>query len=121
MSIQSVPLRQQLRAALSVAIKARDRVAVSALRSTLGAIENAEAVDRPGGNAPGSSLAIEQIAVGVGATEVERRVLTEDDVRGIVRAELAEREDAAGTYELVGRDEHAERLRAEIRVLALYA
>ncbi|MEZ0064177.1 uncharacterized protein YqeY [Streptacidiphilus sp. MAP12-20] len=116
MSIESAPVRQQLRDALSVAIKARDRSAASVLRATLGAIENAEAVER---NEPeaGTSLAIEQIAVGVGAAEVERRLLTEDDVRGIVRAELAEREAAVGEYERVGRPEHAERLRAEMAVL----
>ena len=42
-----VPLRQNLRDALTTAIKSRDRVAVAALRSALAAIDNAEAVDRP--------------------------------------------------------------------------
>jgi uncharacterized protein YqeY len=119
MSTDAVTLRQQLRDALSVAMKARDRAAVSVLRSTLGAIENAEAVERPE-TGQRESLAIEQIAVGVGAAEVDRRVLTEDDVRGIVRAELAERESAVGAYERAGRSEYAERLRVEIDVLAPY-
>src|SRR5207244_144371 len=39
------PLRLRLRQALTAAMKARDAVALSALRSTLGAIDNAEAVD----------------------------------------------------------------------------
>lgn len=118
MSIESVPVRQQLRDALGVAIKARDRSAASVLRTTLGAIENAEAVELTESEGGSTSLAIEQIVVGVGAAEVERRLLTEDDVRGIVRSELAERDAAAGEYERVGRSEHAERLRGEMAVLA---
>ncbi|TML43448.1 MAG: hypothetical protein E6G27_01660 [Actinobacteria bacterium] len=39
------PLRVRLRQALTTARKARDAVAVSVLRSTLAAIDNAEAVD----------------------------------------------------------------------------
>ena len=38
-------LRDRLRRALPVAMKAQDRPAVAALRSTLAAIDNAEAVD----------------------------------------------------------------------------
>lgn len=110
-----VSLRERLRAALPTAMKARDRTAVSALRSTLSAIDNAEAVDRPAGVDRG--LAIEQSAVGVGATEVARRELSDDDVEHIVRAEIAERETAAAGYAESGRVEPAERLRAEAAVL----
>jgi uncharacterized protein YqeY len=116
-----LPLRDRLRDALAVAIKARDRVSTPVLRATLGAIENAEAVPADGAFAGGTgSLAIERIPVGVGAAEVARRVLTEDDVHAVVRAELAEREAAVGTYVRVGRPEQAERLRAEIEVLAAF-
>jgi uncharacterized protein len=97
-------------------MKARDRAAVSALRSTLSAIDNAEAVDRPDGADRG--LAIEQSAVGVGAMEVARRDLSDDDVARIVRAEIAERESAADGYERSGHPDQAERLRAEAAVLA---
>jgi len=38
-------VRDRLRAALPAAMKARDSVAISALRSALGAIDNAETVD----------------------------------------------------------------------------
>ena len=111
-------LRQRLRAALPAAIKARDRVAVSALRSTLAAIDNAEAVDR----APDVDrrLGIEQIPVGVGAAEVERRVLTQAQVEHIVRAEVAEREAAARDYEQAGRPERAETLRHEATILSTH-
>jgi uncharacterized protein YqeY len=110
------PLRQRLREALPAAMKARDRVAVAALRATLAAIDNAEAVE----HVPSHGLAIERSPVGVGAAEVERRVLTEAQVADIVRAEMAEREAAARDYERAGRPERAEQLRGEISVLSAH-
>jgi uncharacterized protein YqeY len=114
----AVPLRERLRAALPVAMKARDRVAVTVLRSTLAALDNAEAVDRPA--ATDQRLAIEQVPVGVGAAEVERLALAPEQVESIVRAELAERETAAREYEVAGRPERAEQLRSEAAVLAAH-
>jgi uncharacterized protein YqeY len=110
-------LRQRLRDALPVALKARDRVAVAALRATLAAIDNAEAV--PGPARPGS-LAIEHTPVGVGTAEVERRALTEEHVADIVRAAIAEREAAAHEYDRAGRRERAGQLRAEAGVLVAH-
>jgi len=110
------PLRQRLRAALPAALKARDRLAVAALRSTLAAIDNAEAVERSA--AVDRHLAIERIPVGVGAAEVARRALTEVEVERIVRAEVAEREAAAVEYERDGRADRAEQLRGEAGVLS---
>src|SRR5690349_21859379 len=114
-TVPDVSLRERLRTALPVAMKARDRTAVSVLRSTLSAIDNAEAVDRPAGADRG--LAIEQSAAGVGAMEVARRDLSEHDVERIVRAEIAERETAAAGYAGSGRAEQAGKLRAEAAVL----
>ncbi|RBM24384.1 hypothetical protein [Streptomyces sp. PT12] len=97
-------------------MRARDKAAVSALRATLAAVENAEAV--PLDAAGQVSGAIEQAPVRVGATEAARRELGEGDVADIVRAEAAERLDAAA--ELTGHAEHAARaarLRAEAAVL----
>lgn len=111
-----MPVRQKLRDALTTAIKSRDRVAVAALRSTLAAIDNAEAVDRPAST--DRNLSIESIPIGAGATEVARRNLTETQVQQIVHAELAERHAAAHAYEQAGQREHAERLRAEISVIS---
>jgi hypothetical protein len=48
---------------------------------------------------------------------VERRGLTPKQVEGIVRAEIETLEVAADVLEGVGKHEHAERLRAERRVL----
>ena len=104
-----------LRSALTLAIKARDPIAVAALRTTLAAIANTEAVDVP--PPTGRSLSIEQSPIGAGATEAERRVLTPSDVERIVRAEVSDRESAARDYARSGRQDHADRLRAEIGVL----
>ncbi len=70
-------LRQRLRTALVTAVKARDTVAVPALRSALSAIDNAEAVTPDAAATRG--LAIEQgpvavgVGVGVGAAAAPRR------------------------------------------------
>ncbi len=110
------PLRQRLRDALPAAMKSRDRVAVTALRATLAAIENAEAIE--GEQDVRQSLAIEHLPVGPGATEAARRELTEEDVTAIVRTEIADRESAAADYERTGHADRAGQLRDEARVLA---
>jgi uncharacterized protein YqeY len=106
-------MRASLHDGLKTALKEKDRVALTALRSALAAIDNAEAVplDHPVDN--GS-------AAGVGATEVERLHLTEADVRSIVEKEVRERTVAAQEYERLGRDDVAERLRSEAGVLSRY-
>ena len=109
-------LRQRLRDALRTAMKSGDRPAVGVLRSTLAAIDNAEAVDRP--DSADRGLAIERSPVGVGAAEVERRALTVAQVEDIVRTEVAEREAAARDYERAGRLDRARQLRDEAGVLA---
>ncbi len=130
-------LRERLRRALPAAMKARDRLAVTALRSALAAIDNAEAFDpaealaegmcdllEPAGWEPADADDVDAAhpgfagtVAGVGATEVERRSLTPKQVEGIVRAEIETREEAATVLEGVGKHEHAERVRAEARVL----
>lgn len=113
-STETPSLRDRLRAAVPVAMKARDRTATAALRSALAAIDNAEAVD-------GSDVqagAIESSAVGLGAAERERRILTEADIEAIVRAEIADRLTAASEYDgLRGGAERAASLRAEAAAL----
>src|SRR5581483_2823696 len=104
--------------ALPAAMKSGDKAAVSALRSALSAIDNAEAVERP--VETDRNLAIERIPVGVAAAEMTRRELTEADVEQIVRAEIAEREAAVRTYESAGRVAAASDLRAQIRALATH-
>jgi uncharacterized protein len=115
----STSVRERLRAALPPALKARDAVAVAALRSALAAIDNAEAVEGAPAPRPGAGDApVAGAVVGLGAAEAERRRLTGAQMDAIVRAEVAEREAAARAYERAGRHEPAERLRAEAGVLS---
>ncbi|MEV0244855.1 hypothetical protein AB0I06_33795 [Streptomyces sp. NPDC050674] len=96
-------------------MRARDRAAVSALRSALAALDNAEAV-APDDSAPRAG-ALEQSPVGAGATEAARRELGERDVLDIVRAEATERLEAAAQLTAPAHADRAGRLRAEAAVL----
>jgi hypothetical protein len=103
------------------ALKARDRVAITALRLALAAIDNAEALpadDPLHGVAESEHIA--GSAPGLGAREAERRHLTQADVHAIVEKEVGERSIAAGGYEQIGRNDLAERLRSEADVLRQY-
>ncbi len=106
-----VPMRQ----ALSAAMRARDKVAVNALRAALAALDNAEAVP-PDATAPAAG-ALEAAPFGAGATEVARRELTEHDVQAILRAEVTERLTVAQQLTAPPHAERADRLRAEAGVL----
>lgn len=114
-------MRATLRRDLTAALKSRDRVAVAALRSALAAIENAEAIpaDHPVPGTAGSGH-IAGSTTGLGAAEADRRQLTEDDLLAIVEAEVHERSVSAAEYEQLGRDDHAQRLRAEADLLRQY-
>jgi uncharacterized protein len=122
-------IRTRMRRALTAAMKARDRSAVTALRSALAAIDNAEAVDPantppatarqpgPGKAPPGEGRLptakvpsagdgdppgkgrIAGAALGVGAAEAERLTLTPAETQAIVREEVTERQAAADAYE----------------------
>lgn len=83
----------RLRADLTAAMKGRDTDTVRVLRVVLGAVGNAEAqpVDTDPPTALTVSGGIAGAAAGLGAAEAERRVLTEQDVREIIRAEREER------------------------------
>lgn len=108
-------LRVRLRQALPAAMRARDAAAVSALRSALAALDNAEAV--PMAEAELLSAAVEGSPVGVGVTEAARRELSESAVAGIVRAEAAERLEAAAQLPAPAHADRVARLRAEAAVL----
>jgi uncharacterized protein len=111
-------IREQLRGALPGAMKARDAVAVAALRSALAAIENAEAVDSS--IAPVQHAHIAGGVVGVGAADVQRRTLTQTQMEAIIRAEVSDRQAAERDYRHAGQRERAERLRGEVDVLLSY-
>jgi uncharacterized protein len=114
------PVRERLTTALRAAMKARDRAAVSVLRSTLAAIENAEAVEDDG--RPVVEDARIAGSVGwLGAGEARRAVIDEQAARAIVAHEAQERRVAAEEYERVGRGDEAARLRDEAELLTAFA
>ncbi|MFJ8141348.1 hypothetical protein [Streptomyces sp. NPDC096013] len=96
-------------------MRAGDKAAVSALRTALAALDNAEAVSVAEIEPRGPAL--EQSPLGAGATEVARRELTEHRVVEMVRAEAAERLDAAAQLTAPAHADRAARLRAEADVL----
>lgn len=108
-------LRLRMRQALPEAMRARDKVRVNALRTTLAALDNAEAVAVDEADLRGGAL--ECSPVGAGTTEAVRRELSEPDVVGVVRAEVAERLEAAAQLTTPAHADRAARLRAEAAVL----
>ncbi|MFG2375282.1 hypothetical protein ACGFY9_27860 [Streptomyces sp. NPDC048504] len=96
-------------------MRAGDKAVVSALRATLGALDNAEAV--PVRETELRGLALEQSPLGVGVTERARRELSEHRVVEIVKAEAAERLEAAATLTAPAHAHRVARLRAEAAVL----
>jgi uncharacterized protein len=129
-------VRDRLRRALPAAIKAKDTVAVAALRSALAAIDNAEAVaadevgpqmvDPQADHASASGrdsypeVEIAGTVAGVGAGEVARRPLTAWEIEESIRAEVVERQVVARIYESAGHLDQAERLRHEAQLLNAY-
>jgi uncharacterized protein len=87
-------LKERLRAELTASMKARDELRSSTLRMALTAITNAE----------------------VAGTEA--RVLSDDDVTGVLATESKKRREAATAFEDAGRDELAAKERAEGVILA---
>lgn len=124
-------IRVRMRRGLVDAMKARDQQAVAALRSTLARIDNAEAVDADAVDDDGlddepalysgeGHPAVAGSVLGVGAADVDRRVLTPEEMAAIVRDDVEEREIAAEVLVRVGRPDQAERLRAQNKLLTTY-
>lgn len=82
-------LTECLQNALRDAMRVRDRTLVAALRSTLAAIANAQAVPQTALTSKASAH-IAGATAGVGAAEAPRRDLSEDEVRDIVAREVQE-------------------------------
>jgi uncharacterized protein YqeY len=109
-------VRSELRQALGAAMKTRDAIAVAAFRSALAAIDNAEAADtsdapviQPGAIAGG--------VAGLGAGEVPRRLVSEEQATEIVLGQIAKWQAAGAGYEGSGRQDYAARLHAEAAIL----
>lgn len=104
-------LQERLKADLTAALRDRDRPTVTALRTALAAVSNAEAV--PSDNSYRHPI-VGQL------NEVPRRELTEEQVEAILRAEAAERQKAIEEYESLGLADAAARLNAEQAALSRY-
>ena len=100
-------LRTRIETALRTAMKAREKVPISTLRTLLSALDNAGAVSQEG--APSSVTGL--------SADVPRRELTRADALVLLHAEADERRVALAMYEEHGRTEEAGRLRAEIQTI----
>ena len=109
--------RTLLRASLLAARKKRDSTRATALRSALSAIDNAEtpATVQVYGQKSGE---IAGAVAGLGAAEVARRDLSDEQIRDLVRSEIDERRSAADQFSAGGHAERAASLHAEVAVLA---
>lgn len=92
----SPTLKARIRTDLTASMKARDELRSATLRMALAAIQNAEVAGK------------------------RARVLSDDEVVGVVAAEAKKRQESAVAFEQGGRPELAEKERAEARVLADY-
>lgn len=129
-SLGSGGVRSRLQAALRAAMKARDTVAASALRSALAAIANAEAIPVPDAPAPPADRStprpsapaaanqyIAGSAAGLAAAEAGRRDVTEEEAVRIAETEAAERQAAARQYQTAGHADRADRLLREAQAI----
>jgi len=89
-------LKDRLRSDLTTAMKARDELRSATLRMVLSAVTNAEVAGKVA------------------------RELTDDEVVGVLTTEAKKRREAATAFDDGGREEMAERERAEAAVIADY-
>ena len=107
----------RLRAALADALRRRDRLAVSALRSALSAIGNAEAASPPPGQPAPAARTSPGRPPGSARQRRAWRSLTAAEIDQIIQAEIGERVRAAADYDRGGQPGQAQRLCAEADVL----
>jgi len=102
-------IRTRIRDDLAQAMRDRDMARVKVLRTTMSAIQNAEAVE---------GVASVEGVVGYG--DVQRRTLTDDDVIEIIVREIEEFERSVAEYRRIGQTERAEGLQMGLEVLLAY-
>lgn len=108
-------MQARLRADLKAAMRARDALETSVIRSLLAAIDNAQAV------AVAQGPASIQRAFGDGAGEVARLVLSAGAVRALMAREAEARATAAADMGRLGRAAEANRMLAEAAIARRYA
>lgn len=97
-------------------MKARDRPRIGVLRSALGAIDNAEAVEGTT-DRPTDETATAGATSGVGSSEVARHQLSEREMAELVRAEARDLRSSAEEYAGHGQPERAKLLASQADVL----
>jgi uncharacterized protein YqeY len=107
-----VTVETRMRGDLPRAMKARDQVTVTALRTALAAIANAEAP-------PAVSSAWTEPVLGE-RHEAARLELTPDDIDAIIRGQIESRLTTALELDALSQPDEAATLRAEAAVLAAY-
>lgn len=105
-----LPVRQQLKADLVVAMRARQRVATATLRATLSAIDQAEAVEVDPNFVPLTGF----------TKDVPRKLLTEADIAAILQREMDDLTEALADYERLGNAEKVAELQEAREVLQQY-
>ncbi|HVQ43942.1 MAG TPA: hypothetical protein VMT30_03165 [Candidatus Saccharimonadia bacterium] len=113
---QAHKLTTKIKANMIAATKARKSVEVSALRSLLARISNAEAVPADQSHIASSSIA--GASVGVGSTEAPRKQLSYMDVQEIIQAEIQEIQ--AAKQRLDGSSDYVAELDQKIVIVSAY-
>ena len=90
------PLKDQLQADLTAAMRSQDELTMATLRMALTAVTNAEVSGK------------------------EARELSDDDIVGVLGSEAKKRREAAEAYAQAGAEDRADRERAELAVLERY-
>jgi hypothetical protein len=119
-----VTLRDALTAELTTAMQRRDRPVIAALRTTLAALANAEAVPARDPEAPsdppppGASAHVAGATAGLGTTEAARQTLTPEAERALVEQERVELLSHADRLTRVCRRDEADGARRAADTLA---
>lgn len=102
-------MKTRLRADLRAAMKRGARREAALVRSLIAALDNAEAVPaRP------EQASLVRHDFGSGSADVERRRLSDQQVRDVLASEIEQRERAAAELDRLGEREQAALLRADV-------
>ena len=113
-----MPIGEQLRDQLAVAMRRRDTAVVAAIRSAMSAIANAQSV--PTVDPSRTTAESEHFAgstAGLGAAEAERLTLTEQQQRSIVAREVAELLEQVHRLDRLCRRDEADGVRRAVQTL----
>jgi hypothetical protein len=112
--------REELRRELRAALTSRQPDRISALRTLIAALDNAEAVPADVDSQRSTDGVIAHSSHGVGSAEAPRRELHTKDVQAILRDLLGEYDTQAQHYRSFHQHEAADRLRRKANVLRAY-